>query len=88
MDTRRSYHLHSKQDDFAEPAAESRLDFDDVPFVMPANDDSRIQCFSFSRRVCSKMWRVGHTKRTNKASTARFWTYLKLVRRDHVIVTG
>jgi hypothetical protein len=41
MDTRRSHYLHSKQDDFAELAAESRLDFDDVPFVMPANDNVR-----------------------------------------------
>ena len=41
MDTRRSYYLDSKEDDFAEPAAESRLDLDDVPFVMPANDNVR-----------------------------------------------
>jgi hypothetical protein len=35
MDTRRSYYLHSKQDDFAEPAADaSRLDFNDIPFVV------------------------------------------------------
>ena len=42
MDTRRSYYLQSKQDDFAELAEDaSRLDFDDVPFVMPANDNVR-----------------------------------------------
>jgi hypothetical protein len=36
MDTRRSYYLHSKHDDFAEPAADaSRLDFNDIPFVVP-----------------------------------------------------
>jgi hypothetical protein len=35
MDTRRSYYLHSKQDDFAEPAADaSPLDFNDIPFVV------------------------------------------------------
>jgi hypothetical protein len=35
MDTRRFYCLHSKQDDFAEPVEHaSRLDFDDVPFVI------------------------------------------------------
>jgi hypothetical protein len=38
MDTRRSYHLHSKQDNFAEP---DRLDVDDIPFIMPANDNLR-----------------------------------------------
>jgi hypothetical protein len=33
MDTRRSYYLHSRQDDFAEPAADaSQLDFNDIPF--------------------------------------------------------
>jgi hypothetical protein len=58
MDTRRSYYLHSKQDDFAEPADEaSRLDFDDVPFVMPANDNVRTKdrlsarCGSLLRRL-------------------------------------
>ena len=34
MDTRRSFYLASKQDDFAEPPADaSRLDFDDIPLV-------------------------------------------------------
>jgi len=42
MDTRRSYYLHSRQGDFAELAADaSRLDYHDIPFVMPANDNSR-----------------------------------------------
>jgi hypothetical protein len=40
MDKRRSYYLHSKQDVFAEPAADAnRLDFNDIPFVVPANDN-------------------------------------------------
>jgi hypothetical protein len=39
MDKCRSYYLHSKQDVFAEPAADAnRLDFNDIPFVVPAND--------------------------------------------------
>jgi hypothetical protein len=42
MDTRRSYYLHFRQDHFAEPAADSsRLDFNDIPFIMPANDNLR-----------------------------------------------
>ena len=46
MDTRRSYYLQYKQDDFAEPAADaSRLDFNDIPFVVPANDSGpKIAC--------------------------------------------
>jgi hypothetical protein len=40
MDKRRSDYLHSKQDVFAEPAADAnRLDFNDIPFVVPANDN-------------------------------------------------
>ena len=40
MDKRPSYYLHSKQDVFAEPAADAnRLDFNDIPFVVPANDN-------------------------------------------------
>jgi hypothetical protein len=42
MDTRRSFYLASREDDFAEPAADaSRLDFNDIPFIMPANDNLR-----------------------------------------------
>jgi len=42
MDTRRSFYLASREDDFAEPAADaSRLDFSDIPFIMPANDNLR-----------------------------------------------
>jgi hypothetical protein len=58
MDTRRSYYLHSKQDDFAEQAADgSRLDFNDIPFIMPANDNLRTKtnlsarCGSLLRRL-------------------------------------
>jgi hypothetical protein len=40
MDKRRSFFLASRQNDFAEPAADaSRLDFNDIPFVMPVNDN-------------------------------------------------
>jgi hypothetical protein len=40
MDTRRSFFLASRQNDFAEPAADaSRLDLDDIPFIIPANDN-------------------------------------------------
>jgi len=58
MDKRRSFYLASKQDDFVEPAADAgRLDFNDIPFVMPANDNLRIKdslsarCGSLLRRL-------------------------------------
>jgi hypothetical protein len=39
MDTGRSCYLHS-QDDYAEPSPDAnRLDVNDIPFVMPANDN-------------------------------------------------
>jgi hypothetical protein len=58
MDTRRSFYLASREDDFAEPAADaSRLDFNDIPFIMPANDNLRnkdslsARCGSLIRRL-------------------------------------
>jgi hypothetical protein len=58
MDTRRSYYLHSKQDDFAEPPADaSRLDFDDIPFIIPANDNLRTK-YSLSARCGSLLGRL------------------------------
>jgi hypothetical protein len=58
MDKRRSFYLASSKDDFAEPPADaSRLDFTDIPFVMPANDNLRIKerlsvrCGSLLRRL-------------------------------------
>jgi hypothetical protein len=42
MDTRRSFYLASREDDFAEPAAQpNRLDVNDIPFVTPAKDNLR-----------------------------------------------
>jgi hypothetical protein len=58
MDTRHSYYLHRRQDDFAELAADtSRLDFNDIPFIVPANDNLRTKerlsagCGSLLRRL-------------------------------------
>jgi hypothetical protein len=58
MDTRRSFYLASKEDDFAEPSPDaSLLDLDDIPFIMPANDNSRTRdslsacCGSLLRRL-------------------------------------
>jgi hypothetical protein len=58
MDTRHSYYLHRRQDDFAELAADaSRLDFNDTPFIVPANDNLRTKeglsasCGSLLRRL-------------------------------------
>jgi hypothetical protein len=39
MDTRRWPYLASRQDDFAELAAEARLDASDIPCAVPANDN-------------------------------------------------
>jgi hypothetical protein len=42
METLHSCYLHPRQDDFAELAADaSRLGFNDIPFIMPANDNFR-----------------------------------------------
>jgi hypothetical protein len=41
-DTRRSFYLASRQDDFGEtPIDESWLDTSSIPYVMPANDNVR-----------------------------------------------
>jgi hypothetical protein len=42
MDTRRSFYLASRQDDFAEPSADfGTPDLNDIPYVTPANDNVR-----------------------------------------------
>jgi hypothetical protein len=58
MDTRRSLYLASRQDDFAELAANaSQLDTGDILFVVPANDNLRTKgklsarCGSLLRRL-------------------------------------
>jgi hypothetical protein len=45
MDTRRSFYLASREDDFDVPApgAEGRIDSTDIPYVAPANDNSRVK---------------------------------------------
>ena len=58
MDKRRSFYLASSKDDFAEPPADaSRLDFNDIPFVMPANDNLRTKV-SLSARYGSLLRRL------------------------------
>jgi hypothetical protein len=58
MDMRRSFYLAARQDDFAEPAADtSWLDTTDILSVTPANDNSRVKdrvstrCATFLRRL-------------------------------------
>ena len=60
MDTRRSFYLASRQDDFAEPAADPRrADFRHIPYARPANDNLRTKdrlsarCGSLLRRLIS-----------------------------------
>ena len=58
MDARRSFYLASSKDDFAEPPSDgSRLDFNDIPFVMPANDNLRTKG-SLSARYGSLLRRL------------------------------
>jgi hypothetical protein len=61
MDKRRSFYLASKQDDSAEPPADaSRLDFNDIPFITPVNDNVRTKdrlsarCGSLLRRLLAR----------------------------------
>jgi hypothetical protein len=40
MDTRRSFYLASRQDDFDVPAPdEAPVDLTDIPYIIPANDN-------------------------------------------------
>jgi hypothetical protein len=39
----RSFYLHSKQNDFAEPTEHAQLDFTSIPFVDPANDNDPVK---------------------------------------------
>ena len=42
MDTRRSYYFAARQDDFDSPAPDGDwVDFTDIPYVVPANDNTR-----------------------------------------------
>jgi hypothetical protein len=44
MDARRSFYFAPGQDDLAEPAVDAkRLDWDDIPFVTPANDNFQVK---------------------------------------------
>ena len=44
MDARRSFYFAPGQDDLAEAALDANcLDWDDIPFVAPANDNFRIK---------------------------------------------
>lgn len=60
MDTRRSYYLASRQNDFDLPAPdEDWVDFADIPYVMPANENLRVKdrlsarCGALLRRLIS-----------------------------------
>ena len=44
MDTRRSFYLAPRQDDFVEPVSDANwADSTDVPYITPANDNLRIK---------------------------------------------
>jgi hypothetical protein len=59
VDTRPSFYLACRKDDFAEPAADlSTIDSTDIPYVMPANDNAwtkdrlSARCGALLRRYC------------------------------------
>ena len=65
MDTRRSFYLASRQDDFAELAVSGRLDVRDIICIVPANDNLRTKerwfsdrCGSLLRRLIALPWVV------------------------------
>jgi hypothetical protein len=45
MDTRRSFYLASRADDYDDAIAggEGRIDLTDIPYIAPANDNSRVK---------------------------------------------
>ena len=58
MDTRRSFYLAARQDDFDVRAPdEDWVDFTDIPYVVPANDNTRTKdrlsarCAALFRRL-------------------------------------
>ena len=51
MDTRRSFYLALRQDDFVEPVSDANwVDSTDVPYVTPANDNLRVKDRLSARR--------------------------------------
>ncbi len=60
MDTRQSFYLASRQDDFAEPAPPSGLDSRDIPYVMATNDNLQVRdrllarCAAVLRRLIGR----------------------------------
>ncbi len=59
LDTRRSFYLASRRDDFAEPAPPSDIDSGDIPYILAANDNLRVKdrlrvwCEALLRRLLS-----------------------------------
>jgi hypothetical protein len=58
MDTRRSFYLAARQDDFdVPPTDEVEVNLSDIPYVTPANDNTRTKdrlstrCRAFLRRL-------------------------------------
>jgi len=57
MDMCRSFYLASRQDDFVAPGDGTRLDFNGIPYIMPANDNLRTKD-RLSARCCSLLRRL------------------------------
>ena len=66
MDARRSFYLASRQDDFDLPAQgnEDWVDFTNIPYVTPANDNAPTKN-GLSGRVGAVLRRLGALRRFN-----------------------
>jgi hypothetical protein len=66
MDARRSFYLGSRQDDFDMAAQDNkgRVDFTDIPYVTPANDNVPTRN-GLSGRVGASLRRLGALRRFN-----------------------
>ena len=65
MDTRRSYYLARREDDFAEPPAEARIECFEILYAAPANDNLlsksklSVRCWKLFRRLVAGIGSAG-----------------------------
>ena len=65
VDTRRSYYLACREDDFAEPPAEARIECFEILYAAPANDNLlsksklSVRCWKLFRRLVAGIGSAG-----------------------------
>jgi hypothetical protein len=64
MDARRSFYLASRQDDMPAQDNEGWVDFTDIPYITPANDNAPTKN-GLSGRVGAALRRLGALRRFN-----------------------